>query len=49
MLLTQNIQKIKDTVKRPKLKIIDIEECQDSQFKAPVNIFNNIIEENALT
>jgi uncharacterized coiled-coil protein SlyX len=46
-LLTQNIQKIQDTMKRPNLKIIDIEENEDSQIKVPVNIFNKIIEENS--
>jgi predicted nucleic acid-binding Zn-ribbon protein len=42
-LLTQNIQEIQDTMRRPNLKIIGIE---DSQLKGPVNIFNKIIEEN---
>jgi hypothetical protein len=31
---------------RPNLRIIGIEESQDSQLKGPVNIFNKIIEEN---
>ena len=31
---------------RPSLRIIGIEECEDSQFKEPENIFNKIIEEN---
>ena len=42
--LTQNIQKIWDTMKRPNLKIIGIEE-EDSQLKGPEKIFNKIIEE----
>jgi hypothetical protein len=44
--LTQNIQKIHDTMRRPNLMIIGIEKNGDSQFKGPVNIFNKIIEEN---
>ena len=47
-LLTQNIQEIQDTMRRPNLKIIGIEESKDSQLKGPVNIFNKIIEENFL-
>jgi hypothetical protein len=39
-LLTQNIQEIQNTMRRPKLSIIDIEESGDSQLKGPVNIFN---------
>jgi uncharacterized coiled-coil protein SlyX len=45
-LITQNIQEIQDTMKRPNLRIIGIEESEDSQVKGPVNIFNKIIEEN---
>jgi hypothetical protein len=33
-------------MRRPNLRIIGIEESKDSQLKEPVNIFNNIIEEN---
>ena len=33
-------------MKRSNLKIIGIEESEDSQLKEPVNIFNKIIEEN---
>jgi hypothetical protein len=29
---------------RPNLRIIDIEESEDSKLKGPANIFNNIIE-----
>jgi hypothetical protein len=35
-----------DTVRRPNLRIIGIEESEDSQLKGPVNMFNKIIEEN---
>jgi hypothetical protein len=45
-LLTQNIQGIQDTMRRPNLRIIGIEESEDCQLKGPVNIFNKIIEEN---
>jgi hypothetical protein len=45
-LLTQNIQEIQDTMRRPNLRIIGIEESENSQLKVSVNIFNKIIEEN---
>jgi hypothetical protein len=32
-------------MRRPNLRIIGIEEREDSQLKGPVNIFNNVIEE----
>ena len=35
-LLTQNIQEIQDTRRRPNLRIIGIEEHEDSQLKGPV-------------
>jgi hypothetical protein len=44
--LTQNIQEIQDTMRKPNLRITGIEESKDSQLKGPVNIFNKIIEEN---
>jgi hypothetical protein len=40
--LTQNIPEIWDTMKRPKLKIIEIEERGESQLKEPENTFNKI-------
>ncbi|KAL6048104.1 hypothetical protein STEG23_029547 [Scotinomys teguina] len=46
-LLTQHIQEIWDTMKRPNLRIIGIEE-EESQLKNSENIFNKIIEENFL-
>jgi uncharacterized coiled-coil protein SlyX len=46
MLLTKNIQKVQDTMRRPNLRIIGTEDSKDSQLKGPVNIFNKIIEEN---
>jgi len=42
----QNIREIQDTMRRSNLRIIGIEESEDSQLKGPVNIFNKIIEEN---
>jgi hypothetical protein len=41
-LLTQSIQEIQDTMKRPKLRIIRIDEKEDSQIKGPENVFNKI-------
>ena len=43
MILTQNIQEIQDTMRRPNLRIIGIDENKDFQFKGPVNIFNKIM------
>ena len=45
---TQSIQEIQDTMKRPNLRIIRIEENEDSQLKGLENVFNKIIEENFL-
>ena len=45
-ILTQNIQEIQDTMRRPNLRIIGIEENEDSQLEGPVNIFNKIKEVN---
>ena len=33
-------------MRRPNLRIIGIEESEDSKLRGPVNIFNKIIEEN---
>jgi hypothetical protein len=38
-ILTQNIQEIQDTMRRPKLRIIGIEESKNFQLKGPINIF----------
>jgi hypothetical protein len=45
-LLTQNSQKLQDTMRKPSLRIIGIEESEDFQLKGPVNIITKIIEEN---
>jgi hypothetical protein len=45
-ILTQIIQEIQDTMRRPDLRIIGIYENEDFPRKGPVNIFNKIIEEN---
>ena len=47
-ILTQNIQEIQDTMRRPNLRIIGVDENEDFQLKGPANIFNKIIEENLL-
>ena len=44
--LTQNIQGIWDTMKRPNLRIIGVEEGEELQLKGPENVFKRIIEEN---
>ena len=44
--LTQIFQELQNTMSRPNLRIIGIEESEDSQLNGPVNIFNKIIEEN---
>ena len=41
-----NIQEIQDTMRRPNLGIIGVDENEDFQLKGPANIFNKIIEEN---
>ena len=41
-LLKQNIQEIQDTMKRPNLWIIVVEESEDFQLKEPINIFKNL-------
>jgi chromosome segregation ATPase len=45
-ILTQNIQEIQDTMRKPNLGIIGVDENKDFQLKGPANIFNKIIEEN---
>jgi hypothetical protein len=45
-ILTQNIQEILDTMRRPNLWIIGVDENEDFQIKEPENIFNKIIKEN---
>jgi DNA anti-recombination protein RmuC len=45
-ILTQNIQEIQGTMRRPNQLIIRMDENEDFQLKGPVNIFNKIIEEN---
>jgi hypothetical protein len=45
-ILTQNIQEIQDTMRRPNLRIIGVDENEDSQLTGSANIFNKIIEGN---
>jgi hypothetical protein len=42
-ILSQN----QDTMRRPNLQIIGVDENEDFQLKGPANIFNKIIEENS--
>ena len=43
-ILTQNIQEIQDTMRRPNIRIIGVDENEDFQIKGPTNIFNKIKE-----
>jgi hypothetical protein len=45
-ILTQNIQEIQDTMRKPNLRKIGVDENEDFQLKGTANIFNKIIEEN---
>jgi hypothetical protein len=45
-ILTQNIQEIQDTMRRPNIRITGIHENEDFQLKRPVNIFNKTVEKN---
>lgn len=47
--LTQNIQELWDSIKKPNLRTIGIEKGEDSQFKWPENNFNKILEQATLT
>jgi chromosome segregation ATPase len=40
-ILTQNIQEIQDTTRRPNLQIIGVDENEDFQLKEPANIEEN--------
>ena len=42
----QNLQELWDTMKRPNLRIIGIEEGTEKQTKGMNNLFNEIISEN---
>ena len=44
-LVSQNIQEIQGTMRRPNLRIIGIDKSEDLQLKRPANIFNKIVEE----
>ena len=48
-ILTQNFQEIQDTMRRPNLWIIGIDENEDFQLKWPVNIFNKFIKKTSLS
>ena len=42
-----NIQELQDTMRRPNLLIIVVDENEDFQLKGLANIFNKILEENS--
>jgi hypothetical protein len=42
-ILTQNIQEIKETMRRPNLRIIGVNENKDFQLKGPAIIFYNLL------
>ena len=44
--LTQNVQEIQDTMRRPNLRIIGIEVGEEYKLSGTVNIFNKIVEKN---
>jgi hypothetical protein len=46
-LLSQNIQENQDTMRRPNIRIVGIEDSEDFQLKWPVNIFSKNIDENS--
>jgi hypothetical protein len=45
-ILSQKIQEIQDTMRKPNIWIIEVDENEDFQLKGTANIFNKIIEEN---
>jgi hypothetical protein len=45
-ILTQNVQETQDTMRRPNLKIIGVDENEDFQVNGPGNVISKIIEEN---
>jgi hypothetical protein len=45
-IVTQNIQENQDTMRRPNLWTIGVDENEDFQLKGPANFFKKIIEEN---
>ena len=48
-ILSQNIQDIQDTMRRPNLWIKGVDKKEDFQIKGPANIFNKIIEKTSQT
>jgi predicted ribosome quality control (RQC) complex YloA/Tae2 family protein len=45
-ILTQNIQEIQNTMRKPNLRKIGVHENEDFQLKGPATIVNKIIKEN---
>jgi methyl-accepting chemotaxis protein len=48
-LLTQNIQEIQETMRRPDLRIIGVEESEDSQLQGPVISSTKLLKKTSLT
>jgi sugar-specific transcriptional regulator TrmB len=46
-ILTENIQEIQGTMRRPSIWIIGVDENEYFQIKGPANIFTKIIQENS--
>ena len=44
--VAHNIQETQDTLRRPNLRIIGIDESEDLEFQGPANIFYKIMEQN---
>jgi hypothetical protein len=45
-LLNQNIREIQDTMERSNLRLIGVEDGEESQFKEAIKTFRKMIEEN---
>lgn len=49
LILALKIQEIKDTIKRPNLRLTGIEEGEETQIKGPQSIFKKIMKKSCLT
>jgi hypothetical protein len=48
-ILIQNIQEIQDTMRRPNLQIIGLDDNEDFQLKGPANISTKLWKKTSLT
>ena len=48
-ILTKNIQEVQDTMRKPNLRIIGIDENEDFPLKWSVNIFKKLYKKTSLT